>query len=77
MTGEPRGVSRVVAGFSSFDREYRASHLNSKFPWVKAFGQAWVKPDIVFEADNTNLQQFISEYREAGLKELRIGLNKI
>ena len=27
MTGEPRGVSRVVAGFSSFDREYSLPHV--------------------------------------------------
>ena len=27
MTGEPRGVSRVVAGFSSFDGEYSLPHV--------------------------------------------------
>ena len=27
MTGEPRGVSGVVAGFSSFDREYSLPHV--------------------------------------------------
>ena len=27
MTGEPRGVSRVVVGFSSFDREYSLPHV--------------------------------------------------
>ena len=27
MTGEPRSVSRVVAGFSSFDGEYSLPHV--------------------------------------------------
>ena len=27
MTGEPRGVSRVVAGFSSFEGEYSLPHV--------------------------------------------------
>ena len=27
MTGEPRGVSRVVAGFSSFDGQYSLPHV--------------------------------------------------
>ena len=27
MTGEPRGVSRVVAGYSSFDGEYSLPHV--------------------------------------------------
>ena len=27
MTGEPRGVSRVLAGFSSFDGEYSLPHV--------------------------------------------------
>ena len=27
MMGEPRGVSRVVAGFSSFDGEYSLPHV--------------------------------------------------
>ena len=30
MTGEPRGVSRVVAGFSSFDGEYSLPHVLSQ-----------------------------------------------
>lgn len=49
-----------------------ASHLSPRFQRVKAFGQAWVKPEIVLGAGSTSLQQFLSERSEAGLKELRI-----
>ena len=30
MTGEPRSISRVVAGFSSFDGEYSLPHVLSQ-----------------------------------------------
>ena len=34
MTGEPRGVSRVVAGFSSFDGEYSLNNDDNEVMMV-------------------------------------------
>ena len=38
MTGEPRGFSRVAAGFSSYDGEFRLHHFTHKDPYSQSYG---------------------------------------